>query len=183
LGAGGARAFKLTATSGTALTTISLSAVSSGTPGGSGGGIIGSRSVVGGGSHVSGSTIGSKISGGISGGTFGGDLVVAAVQTFGLGAVEVEPPVADEVVLVEDGSVGAQEAVLAKTAQTVGSANVEHLALGLGVGVVTAINLTFAGESGLGGLGVDGIVLAGDAGNAGLEHVEGRVAGTTGISV
>ena len=176
------RAFKLTATSGTALTTISLSAVSSGTPSRSGG-IIGSRSVVGGGSHVSGSTIGSKISGGISGGTFSGDLIVAAVQIFGLGAVKVKPPVADEVVLVEDGSVGAQEAVLAKTAQTVGSANVEHLALGLGVGVVTAINLTFAGEAGLGGLSVDGVVLAGDAGNAGLEHVEGRVAGTAGISV
>ena len=169
---GQVRALKLTATSGTALTTISLSAISSGTPSG---GVIGSRSVVGGGSHVSGSTVGAKISGGVSGGTFGGDLVVAAVQIFGFGTVKVEPPVADEVVLVEDGSVGAQEAVLAKTAQAVGSTNVEHLAFGLRVGIVTAINLTFAGEAGLRGLSIDGIVLAGDAGNAGLQHVEGCV--------
>ena len=131
---GQVRALKLTATSGTALTTISLSAISSGTPSG---GVIGSRSVVGGGSHVSGSTVGAKISGGVSGGTFGGDLVVAAVQIFGFGTVKVEPPVADEVVLVEDGSVGAEEAVLGETSGPVSCADVEHLALGLLVSVVT----------------------------------------------
>ena len=177
------RAFKLTATSGTALTTISLSAVSSGTPSRSGG-IIGSRSVVGGGSHVSGSTIGSKISGGISGGTFGGDLVVAAVQILGLGTVKVEPPVADEVVLVEDGAVGAEEAILGEATLSVSGANVEHLALGLGICVVSSIHLSVAGESGFGGFGVDGVVFTGDAGNSLLQH--GKVvisSGGTGLKL
>jgi hypothetical protein len=35
-----------------------------------------------------------------SGLAFGGDLLVERVESLGLGAVEVEPPVADEVVLV-----------------------------------------------------------------------------------
>ena len=67
----------------------------------------------------------------------GGDLVVEAVEVLGGGAVEVEPPVADEVVLVEESSVGAEEAVLGEAASSVGGADVESLALGLGVRVVT----------------------------------------------
>ena len=67
----------------------------------------------------------------------GGDLVVEAVEVLGGGAVEVEPPVADEVVLVEESSVGAEEAVLGEAASSVSGADVESLALGLGVGVVT----------------------------------------------
>jgi len=51
-------------------------------------------------------------SGGGGGLAFGSDLFVKGVETLGLGAVKVEPPVADEVVLVEDGAVGTQEAVL-----------------------------------------------------------------------
>ena len=53
-----------------------------------------------------------------------------------LGAVDVEPPVADEVLLVEDGSIGAEEAVLGKSASTIVPADVERLALCLRVGVV-----------------------------------------------
>ena len=37
------------------------------------------------------------------------------VTHLGGGAVEVEPPIADEVVLVEEGSVGTEEAVLSQT--------------------------------------------------------------------
>ena len=37
------------------------------------------------------------------------------VTHLGGGAVEVEPPVADEVVLVEEGAVGTEEAVLGQT--------------------------------------------------------------------
>ena len=40
-----------------------------------------------------------------------GDLLVEVVVVLGEGAVNVEPPVADEVLLVEDGSVGAEEGV------------------------------------------------------------------------
>ena len=71
----------------------------------------------------------------------GSDLVVEAVQLLGGGTVEVEPPVADEVVLVEESPVGAEEAVLGQTSSSVSSADVESLALSLGVGVVTSIHL------------------------------------------
>ena len=63
------------------------------------------------------------------------------VTHLGGGAVEVEPPVADEVVLVEESPVGAEEAVLGQTASTVSSADVESLALSLGVRVVTWKNI------------------------------------------
>jgi len=52
-------------------------------------------------------------------------------------AVEVEPPIADEVVLVEDGSVGAEEGLLAQTTVAISSADVEGLAFGIGVSVVS----------------------------------------------
>ena len=67
----------------------------------------------------------------------GSDLVVEAVEILGGGTVEVEPPVADEVVLVEESSVGTEEAVLGQTSSSVSSADVESLALSLGVSVVT----------------------------------------------
>ena len=77
--------------------------------------------------------------GGSSGGglSLGSKVVVEAVETLGLGTVEVEPPVADEVVLVEDGAVRTEEAVLGQTSGSVSSADVESLALSLGVSVVT----------------------------------------------
>jgi hypothetical protein len=49
---------------------------------------------------------------------------------------------------------------------------VEHLALSLGVSVVSSINLSLATESRLGHLGKDGIVLSGDSGNGCLQHSE-----------
>ena len=67
----------------------------------------------------------------------GGDLVVQTPEVLGGGAVEVEPPVADEVVLVEESTVGTEEAVLGQTSGSVSSADVESLALSLGVSVVT----------------------------------------------
>ena len=65
------------------------------------------------------------------------DLVVEGVELLGGGAVEVEPPVADEVVLVEEGPVGAEEAVLGEPTGAIGRADVERLALSLRVRVVT----------------------------------------------
>ena len=67
----------------------------------------------------------------------GGDLVVAGVEALRLRAVEVEPPVADEVLLVEDGAVGAEEGLRAQAAKAVGDAHVEDLAVGRRVRVVT----------------------------------------------
>ena len=69
--------------------------------------------------------------------SLGSVLIIETVEVLGGGAVEVEPPVADEVVLVEESSVGAEEAVLGEAASSVGGADVESLALGLGVSVVT----------------------------------------------
>ena len=57
-------------------------------------------------------------------------------STVYLRAVHVEPPVADEVLLVEDSPVGAEEAVLGEPAPTIVPAYVERLALCLRVGVV-----------------------------------------------
>ena len=67
----------------------------------------------------------------------GGHLVVPGVESLRLRAVKVEPPVADEVLLVEDGAVGAEEGLGAEAAQGVGDAHVENLAVGGRVGVVT----------------------------------------------
>ena len=71
------------------------------------------------------------------------DLVVDGVETLGLGAVEVEPPIADEVLLVEDGAVGAEEGegaqvgLLGVVLVDAVDADVEGLALGVDVGVVS----------------------------------------------
>ena len=53
------------------------------------------------------------------------------------GAVNIEPPVTDEVLLVEKGSVGAEMGVLDEVCVAEVRTDVEPLALGLGVGVVT----------------------------------------------
>ena len=76
-----------------------------------------------------------------------------------LRAVHVEPPVADEVLLVEQGAVGAEEAVLDEVGVAEVGADVERLALGLGVGVV-ALDVAITTKAGLRRSGVDGIVLA-----------------------
>ena len=55
----------------------------------------------------------------------------------------------------------------------------EGLTLGLGVGVVTSINLSVADKAGLGDLGVDGVVLPGHPRDGGLEHGQ-RIGGVAG---
>ena len=64
------------------------------------------------------------------------DLVIETPEILCGGAVEVEPPVADEVVLVEESPVGAEEAVLGESTATIIAAYVERLALRLRIGVV-----------------------------------------------
>ena len=90
----------------------------------------------------------------------GRDLVVERVERLSLGAVHVEPPVADEVRLVEEGAVGTEERVLAQTRSSVAGADVERLALRLRVRVVSTVHLAVAGERGLRRLRVDGVVFA-----------------------
>ena len=65
------------------------------------------------------------------------NLLVEAVKSLGLGAVKIEPPITNEVFLVEDGAVGAQEGVLGKTTGTVGGAHMESLTFGFGISIVS----------------------------------------------
>ena len=59
------------------------------------------------------------VGGGGGGGlTLSGEVIIEAVKALGLSAVKVEQPVADKVVLVEHGAVGAEEAVLCEAAST-----------------------------------------------------------------
>ena len=78
-------------------------------------------------------------------------------------AVNVEPVLADKVGLVEQCAVGAEEAVLGEAAGSVTSADVEGLALSLGVRVVASIGLAVAEEGCIGDLGEDRVVVPGDA--------------------
>lgn len=57
-------------------------------------------------------------------------------QRLSFGAVKIEPPVANEVPLVENGTVGTQEGVLGESARAVITADVEDLAFSLRVSVV-----------------------------------------------
>ena len=75
-------------------------------------------------------------------------------------AVDIEPPVADEVLLLEQGAVGAEERELGETGVAVVGADVERLALRLRVRVVSTVHLAVAGKRGLRRLRVDGVVFA-----------------------
>ena len=66
---------------------------------------------------------------------------IPSIESLSKRTVHVEPPVADEVVLVEDGPVGAEEAVLGKAPLTIVSTDMECLALGLSISIVTPIHL------------------------------------------
>ena len=69
-------------------------------------------------------------------------------------------PVTDEVLLVEDGPVGAEEGVGDQAAVNVPQgAEVECLALCLGVGILASLHLPITAESCVGHLGIDGEVL------------------------
>ena len=82
-------------------------------------------------------TVGSRgIVSSTSGFSLSSNLLIQGVEALGFGAVKVEPPVADEVVLVEDGAVGAEEGVLGKTTLAVSGADVEDLTLSLGISIV-----------------------------------------------
>ena len=76
------------------------------------------------------------------------------------GAVHIEPPVADKVLLVEQSAVWAEEAVLGQlVVEGEVGAHVEGLAVGLRVSVV-ALDSAVTHEAGLWREGEDGIVLA-----------------------
>lgn len=94
-------------------------------------------------------------------------------------AVNVEPPVADEVLLVEDGTVGTEERVRGQLAvgPVVVHADMEGLAISLGVRVVTTGSEAVTEERGLGNLGKDGVVIAGGAGDVLGQSLKGILLG------
>merc|ERR1719500_5122 len=104
--------------------------------------------------------------------TFSSDVIVERIEVLCLSTVEVEPPVADEVVLVEDGSVGTEEAVLGQTSSSISCADMENLTLSLSISIVTSIHLAFTGKPGLRDFSIDRVVLTGNAGNGALQHSE-----------
>ena len=79
--------------------------------------------------------------------TFRIKLIVEEVEGLSLGAVHVEPEVTDEVLLVKEGAIGAEEGVLVEATQAVSYADLESLTLQLGVRVVTTFNLNFTSKS------------------------------------
>ena len=89
-----------------------------------------------------------------------GYLIVQPIEVFRGGAVYVEPPVADKVLLLEESAVGAEEGELGQAGVAVVGADVERLALGLGVPVVPSVHLAVAGERGLRWDCIYGIVLS-----------------------
>jgi hypothetical protein len=64
-------------------------------------------------------------------------IVLGLSEGRGFTTVHVEPPVADEVVLVEDGTVRAEEGVLGEPTIAVLGTDMKDLAFGIGIGVVS----------------------------------------------
>jgi len=74
-------------------------------------------------SEVSASSSSSTFSCGSSGGS--SDISIQSVKRFSQTAVNIEPPVTDEVLLVEEGAIGAEEAVLGEAIIAVVGTDVE----------------------------------------------------------
>ena len=91
------------------------------------------------------------------------DLPVDGPEATSRAAVHIEPPVAGEVLLLEESPVGTEEADLVEVPLALVDTHVEGLAVGLGVGVVATVHLTSAAEEGGGYTGQQGIVSARDS--------------------
>jgi len=116
------------------------------------------------------------------GSLFSSNLFVEGVQGLSYGTVDVEPPVADKVLLLEQGAVRAEEAVLGEPTLSVIGADMEGLAVGLNISVVASINLTVAEEGSLGNLGKDGVIVSGNARNGVLEGAGAASVATTAVA-
>ena len=93
------------------------------------------------------------------------NFIIKRVEILSSGAVKIEPPVTDEIVLVEECTIRTEEAVLGQTSSSISCANMECLALSLGVSIVTSIHLAFTAESRFRNLSIDRVVFSGHAWN------------------
>lgn len=90
--------------------------------------------------------------------SFSFDLIVDRVQRLSLRAVEIEPPIANKILLVENGSIGAQERFGSQNTGLISlQAHMKSLALSGGVSIIT-LSLTVAVKVELGGIGIDGVI-------------------------
>jgi len=94
------------------------------------------------------------------------DVGVEGEELRGFGTVDVEVPVADKILLVEQSAVGAEEGGFAVVV-----AHVEHLTAGFNVGVVSAGELTAAAETGVWNAGKNRVVDVGSARNLTAHHL------------
>lgn len=89
-------------------------------------------------------------------------VVIQNVKSWRIGTVHFVPPLARELLLIENSAVGAEETVLDTSVLT----EVDHLAGGLGVGVVARQRLVLARERCLGNGDKGWVVLTGNTGDA-----------------
>jgi len=86
-------------------------------------------------------------------------FLLDAVKLLSEGAVYIEPPVTDSHLLVEDCPVRAEEGILGEGAFSIASTDMEHLALGLWVSIVTSSSLVVTHEGSLRDRSKDRIVI------------------------
>ena len=98
------------------------------------------------------------------------NLVIERVERLCQGAVNIEPPVANEILLVHQSPIGAEEAELVKAAVAVAAADVEGLALSLWASAVSALHLAITGETGVRNLGEYRVILSGNSRNRLLQR-------------
>ena len=79
--------------------------------------------------------------------TLSSNFIIKRVEILSSGAVKIEPPVTDEIVLVEECTIRTEEAVLGQTSSSISCANMKCLAFILRVSIVTSINLTITDKS------------------------------------
>ena len=72
---------------------------------------------------------------------FSMNLLVDSVEILSQTTVNIEPPVTDEVLLVEQGTIGTEEAVLGQPSLTISGTNVEWLAVSLNISIIASFNL------------------------------------------
>ena len=80
------------------------------------------------------------------------ELVIEGIEKFRPVTVNIEPPVTDEVLLVEQSPIGTEEAVLGQSSCSVTGADVEGLTVSLWVSIVASVKSSSAVKRGVGDL-------------------------------
>ena len=65
------------------------------------------------------------------------NVFIERIKGFCFGTIKIEPPITDEIILVEYSSIGAEERVLSKSSLTISSTDVKYLAVSFGISIVS----------------------------------------------